>query len=187
MLIPHSEAAPQPDKAESQVFYYKMSGDYHRYLAEFKSDDDRTKCADEALKSYTKAREIAEDSENGLTCTHPIRLGLALNLSVFYYEILAEHEKACELAKKAFDSAIAELDTLQEESYKDATLIMQLLRDVGIFLLLSDWFLIVLYRISPYGLATVRKKTRPPQCFFHCKPSHIFAGNWNIFFSFNFC
>jgi len=37
--------------------------------------------------------------------------------------------RACELAKKAFDDAIAELDSLKEDSYKDSTLIMQLLRD----------------------------------------------------------
>ena len=59
----------------------------------------------------------------------PIRLGLALNYSVFHYEIRNEPEEACALAKKAFDDAIAELDTLSEESYKDSTLIMQLLRD----------------------------------------------------------
>ena len=61
--------------------------------------------------------------------THPIRLGLALNFSVFYYEIMNDPSKACELAKKAFDDAIAELDSLKEDSYKDSTLIMQLLRD----------------------------------------------------------
>ncbi|VDK33893.1 unnamed protein product [Dibothriocephalus latus] len=38
-------------------------------------------------------------------------------------------QKACDIAKQAFDDAIAELDTLNEESYKDSTLIMQLLRD----------------------------------------------------------
>ena len=61
--------------------------------------------------------------------THPIRLGLALNFSVFYYEILNSPEKACSLAKTAFDEVIAELDTLNEESYKNSILIMQLLRD----------------------------------------------------------
>lgn len=64
-----------------------------------------------------------------LATTHPIRLGLALNFSVFYYEILNSPDRACHLAKQAFDDAIAELDTLSEESYKDSTLIMQLLRD----------------------------------------------------------
>ncbi len=44
-------------------------------------------------------------------------------------EILNSPERACNLAKQAFDDAIAELDTLSEESYKDSTLIMQLLRD----------------------------------------------------------
>lgn len=50
-------------------------------------------------------------------------------VQVFYYEILNSPDRACRLAKAAFDDAIAELDTLSEESYKDSTLIMQLLRD----------------------------------------------------------
>ncbi|CAH2330539.1 14-3-3 beta alpha, partial [Pelobates cultripes] len=72
--------------------------------------------------------EAFEISKTEMQPTHPIRLGLALNFSVFYYDILNSPEKACSLAKAAFDEAIAELDTLNEESYKDSTLIMQLLR-----------------------------------------------------------
>jgi 14-3-3 protein epsilon len=88
---------------ESKVFYKKMKGDYWRYLAEFKGGAERKEAAEETL--------------------------LALNFSVFYYEILNAPERACQMAKRAFDEAISELDTLGEESYKDSTLIMQLLRD----------------------------------------------------------
>ncbi len=51
--------------------------------------------------------------------------GLALNYSVCFYEILGKQAEACALAKKSFDEAIAKLDTLDEASYKDSTLIMQ--------------------------------------------------------------
>lgn len=118
-LIPNSSG-------ESNVFYYKMKGDYYRYLAEFKSGDERKEAADQSLKAYQEASTVAEAE---LPTTHPVRLGLALNFSVFYYEILNSPERACHLAKQAFDVAIAELDSLNEESYKDSTLIMQLLRD----------------------------------------------------------
>jgi len=117
---------PSAQPGESKVFYCKMKGDYHRYLAEFTSGDARKGAADQSLEAYNQAREVAHTS---LAPTHPIRLGLALNFSVFYYEILNAPEKACQLAKQAFDDAIAELDQLSEESYKDSTLIMQLLRD----------------------------------------------------------
>ncbi len=64
-----------------------------------------------------------------LATTHPVRLGLALNYSVFYYEIMQTPEKACKMARDAFDEAIADLDNVQDDYYKDSTLIMQLLRD----------------------------------------------------------
>ncbi|XP_067930235.1 14-3-3 protein epsilon-like [Watersipora subatra] len=113
-------------QGESKVFYYKMKGDYHRYLAEFATGNERKEAAENSLVAYKTASEVASGE---LTTTHPIRLGLALNFSVFYYEILNSPDRACTLAKTAFDEAIAELDTLNEESYKDSTLIMQLLRD----------------------------------------------------------
>jgi 14-3-3 protein epsilon len=103
-----------------------MKGDYYRYLAEFTKGGERKDYAENALVAYKAASDIALE---GLQPTHPIRLGLALNFSVFYYEILNSPDRACRLAKAAFDDAIAELDQLNEESYKDSTLIMQLLRD----------------------------------------------------------
>lgn len=117
---------PTAQSGESKVFYYKMKGDYHRYLAEFAISEKRKDAADASLEAYKSASEVAVTE---LPPTHPIRLGLALNFSVFYYEILNSPDRACHLAKQAFDDAIAELDTLSEESYKDSTLIMQLLRD----------------------------------------------------------
>ncbi|CAO2604931.1 14-3-3 protein theta [Lemmus lemmus] len=99
---------------QSKVFYLKMKGDYFRYLAEVACGDDRKQTIDNSQGAYQEAFDI---SKKEMQPTHPIRLGLALNFSVFYYEILA------------FDEAIAELDTLNEDSYKDSTLIMQLLRD----------------------------------------------------------
>ncbi|KAF8969375.1 14-3-3 domain-containing protein [Flammula alnicola] len=79
---------PSAASGESKVFYHKMMGDYHRYLAEFATGDKRKDSADKSLEAYKAASDVA-----------------------------------------AFDDAIAELDTLSEESYKDSTLIMQLLRD----------------------------------------------------------
>nr|XP_018627100.1 14-3-3 protein 7-like [Nicotiana tomentosiformis] len=117
---------PSSGTGEATVFYYKMKGDYYRYLAEFKTDQERKEAAEQSLKGYEAATTTANSD---LSSTHPIRLGLALNFSVFYYEIMNSPERACHLAKQAFDEAIAELDSLSEESYKDSTLIMQLLRD----------------------------------------------------------
>ncbi|CAJ0961261.1 unnamed protein product, partial [Mesorhabditis belari] len=114
------------ENVESKVFYLKMQGDYYRYLAEAASGDERQGVVQKSEQSYQKALDLAKEQ---MPPTHPIRLGLALNFSVFFYEILNAPDKACILAKQAFDDAIAELDSLNEDSYKDSTLIMQLLRD----------------------------------------------------------
>merc|ERR1711954_57545 len=100
--------------AESKVFYLKMKGDYYRYLAEVALGEAKQAVVEDSQKAY-------QVSKSKMQPTHPIRLGLALNFSVFYYEILNSPDKACQLAKQAFDDAIAELDTLNEDSYKDST------------------------------------------------------------------
>ncbi|KAL0799086.1 hypothetical protein Bca101_054261 [Brassica carinata] len=107
-LIPSSKAV------ESTVFFCKISG------------AERKEAADQSIVAYKAAVAAAE---TGLAPTHPVRLGLALNFSAFYYENLNSPESACQLTKQAFDDGIAELDSLNQESYKDSTLIMQLLKD----------------------------------------------------------
>lgn len=111
---------------ESKVFYYKMKGDYYRYISEFSAEDQKRNAADQAHEAYKTASDIAMKE---LLSTHPIRLGLALNFSVFFYEIRNNADEACRMARQAFEDAIAELDTVPEDNYKDCTLIMQLLRD----------------------------------------------------------
>jgi len=121
------EEAADDDKkelSECQVFYLKMIGDYYRYLTEaFRTNEDYKK---QCNGYYSDAMELAK---RNLEATHPTRLGLALNFSVCHYEILEQKDDACKLAKEAFDDAIEKLDSLNDASYKDSTLIMQLLRD----------------------------------------------------------
>jgi 14-3-3 protein epsilon len=117
---------PAAENGDEKVFYHKMAGDYHRYVAEVSANEERKTAATASADCYQAATDVAAKS---LQPTHPIRLGLALNFSVFHYEILEQRDEACNIAKKAFDDAIADLDMLPEESYKDSTLILQLLRD----------------------------------------------------------
>jgi len=111
---------------ESKVFFLKLKGDYFRYLAECSTNEQQSKISQGGLGAYQEAMNIAT---NDLKETNPIRLGLILNFSVFYYEILNNPTQACSLAKQAFDDAIAKIEELDDDEYKDSTTIMQLIRD----------------------------------------------------------
>lgn len=117
---------PKAENAEAKVFFLKMKGDYNRYRAEVSSGDDNVAFVGLASGAYDEAKSQAIES---LTTTHPVRLGLALNHSVFKYEVEKKQEEACEIAKVAFDDAIADLDSIDQDTYKDATMIMQMLKD----------------------------------------------------------
>eukprot|EP01063_Lacrimia_lanifica_P006828 TRINITY_DN142_c0_g1_i1.p2 TRINITY_DN142_c0_g1~~TRINITY_DN142_c0_g1_i1.p2 ORF type:complete len:250 (+),score=147.61 TRINITY_DN142_c0_g1_i1:57-806(+) len=108
---------------DGRVFFKKMQGDYHRYHVEATNNEDHKKAA---LAAYTDALETAKQH---LPVANPTRLGLVLNLSVFYYEILRDTNAGIDLAKQNFDQAVSDLDKLPEAEYKEATLIMQLIRD----------------------------------------------------------
>ncbi|XP_063402143.1 14-3-3 protein epsilon-like [Mytilus trossulus] len=126
-LIPYAESE------KSKVFYYKMKGEYYQYLADYYQYLNKAvtgNAKNEATEKSLAAYNIASDTAStGLPPTHPVHLDLALSLSAFYHDVLNSPDKACSIAKTAFDQAISELDCLSEESYKDSTLKMQLLRD----------------------------------------------------------
>eukprot|EP00931_Biecheleriopsis_adriatica_P011914 TRINITY_DN112_c0_g2_i3.p1 TRINITY_DN112_c0_g2~~TRINITY_DN112_c0_g2_i3.p1 ORF type:complete len:241 (-),score=55.83 TRINITY_DN112_c0_g2_i3:93-815(-) len=116
---------PQASQTEAQVFYLKMKGDYYRYLAEIHGPD-RDRMVGEARQSYEQASQIAE----GLGAENSIRLGLALNLSVFYFEVLNQPSEACVLAKKALDAAVAVIGfTSESDEHKDSLGVMHLLKE----------------------------------------------------------
>lgn len=117
---------PAAHPGDETVFYYKMKGDYYRYLAELARGDTRKDHAAASLDAYKLAYKLALGS---LEATHPTRLGLALNFAVYYRDVLNSPERACHLAKHAFDEAVAVLDQMPDTTYRDSLLILQLLRD----------------------------------------------------------
>jgi len=112
---------------EARVFYLKMKGDYNRYVAEYATGELKQKVSDSALDAYKSASEVAKN----LSPVHPISLGLSLNFSVFYYEVINDHEIACKIAKDTLDLAQKELPNLDEEdeTHRDAMSIINLLRE----------------------------------------------------------
>jgi 14-3-3 protein epsilon len=111
--------------AKTKVFYEKLKADYYRYSIEFETDAMRDAGSEKAKESYERA--IATDE---LRSADPAYLGLALNYSIFLYEILGKKKEAIELADKTFKRGV-ELtnDPPDESEYSEATLILQLLKD----------------------------------------------------------
>ena len=110
---------------ESKAFFQKMIGDYYRYVAESADASKIETVKQGALDGYTAANDLSK----GLNACNPIRLGLALNFSVFYYEVMNDHKKACELGESALTKALEKIDDVDEETFRDAKSIIELLKE----------------------------------------------------------
>ena len=108
---------------EAKAFFIKMVGDYYRYIAENAKDSKLEDVKQKALKAY--------DEANGITLPpcNPIKLGLALNFSVFHYEVMKNHTAACKLADEALQNALDKIDELEEDDFRDAKSIIELLKE----------------------------------------------------------
>ena len=122
-----SNLLPKATNDEEKVFYHKMKGDYCRYIAENVDGDTKKKYSDQGLAAYNAALESAKS----IDYKNPVKLGLALNLSVFYYEVVGNKDEACKLAQETLDKskeALAGADE-EEDEVKDALSIVGLLEE----------------------------------------------------------
>ncbi|OCH90950.1 14-3-3-like protein [Obba rivulosa] len=119
---------PSAETGEEKVFYCKMRGDYYRYLAEASRGKSREEYASTSLEAYKFAYKHAL---NTLDPAHPTRLGLALNFAVYYHDILQSPERACYLAKHAFDEAVSSVTDpmFTGQILEDSLMILHLLKD----------------------------------------------------------
>jgi len=110
-------------QGEAKAFFVKMVGDYYRYIAENAKAGLLEEIKKKALRAYEQANEIP------LPPCNPIKLGLALNFSVFHYEVMKNHKIACDLADNALQEALDKIDELEEDDFRDAKSIIELLKE----------------------------------------------------------
>merc|ERR1712150_171586 len=118
-----SKVTSKECSGEAKAFFVKMIGDYYRYIAENAKGALMEEVKQNALKAYNEANQIT------LPPCNPIKLGLALNFSVFHYEVMKNHKSACDLADKALQEALDKIDELEEEDFRDAKSIIELLKE----------------------------------------------------------
>lgn len=111
---------------ESHVCYLTMKGDYLSHLSEASAPEERSAMSEMAREVYQAATKIAAKC---LAPSNTTRLGLALNFAVLHYEVLDEPEAASDLAQEAFDEALGDIGAVGDPMYKDATMLMMLLKD----------------------------------------------------------
>lgn len=116
---------PNANDIESKVLYFKMKGDFLRFRAEVTEGDEYEKNYKESEKAYFEGYKLSEK----LPISNPVRLGLALNFSVLYYEVILKKEEALKIAKDAYDKSMTIIDDLDRNNSRDTILIIQLLKE----------------------------------------------------------
>lgn len=114
---------PSAPDSETRVFYLKLKADYYRYLAECGTAETNKHAAERCREAYKAADELA----GGLSPTNPTKLGVALNYSVFHYDIMNSPETACKLARSGFEAAVHDMPRLEKR--KDSAEIVRLIKE----------------------------------------------------------
>ncbi|KAL3312100.1 hypothetical protein Ciccas_009317 [Cichlidogyrus casuarinus] len=115
------------DSTEGQVFFLKTKADFLRYLCEVDTDEEQIhKNARESVYCYVKAKALAEEE---LRPSHPVRLGVATNLSKFWFEVVDDFHQASIVAFNAFKEAVADFSNLEFHHAVNTLHILKILRN----------------------------------------------------------
>lgn len=97
---------------EAKIFYKKLKGDLNRYIAEYAKDELREKVMRDGLVSYQEAKNLSKD----IPIMNEILLGLILNMSLFYYEVINERKNAIKIADECMIKVDKELPNFDEDN-----------------------------------------------------------------------
>ncbi len=111
--------------AEARAFFLKMKADYFRYMSEVCVAMELEEVNKAAMTAYEAARKVSEE----LPSAHAVRLGVALNFSVFHYEHRKDIKEAMKVAKTAYDEGTKAVANMSDGKHDDAAEIMQLLKE----------------------------------------------------------
>ena len=125
-LIDNSLIKNCEDK-ESKVFYMRLKADHYRYLCEISKEKD---IMEKAEQIYKEAYNIAIKD---LPPINNERIGICLNLALFYYEIKGDKKEGYKIAKNCFEESMKYFDETDKFKSKEALMLIQLLKENLIF------------------------------------------------------
>ena len=108
-----------PTSEPARILFLKMKADYCRYLAEIQRMP-----VNQVQAAYVAAYDAAR---NSLGPAHPLRTGIALNYSVFHYEIVGNKDAAIQIAKMAYEEGNSAAKSLPPEEKDDAMEVINLI------------------------------------------------------------
>ena len=106
---------PKANNDESKLLYFKMKGDYLRYIVENMKDEDKyKKYSNLGFNAYKRAMEAGKT----LSWTNEIKLEMMLNLSVYYADIIGNFSQGIANAKETIASLEKEVKNIREDDEK---------------------------------------------------------------------
>ena len=103
------------ENVETKIFYRKLKGDLNRYVAEYAKDELREKVMKDGLTAYQEAINMSKE----LPILNEVLLGLSLNMSLFYYEVMNERKNAIKISNECaikIDKELPNFDQTNENN-----------------------------------------------------------------------